>query len=234
MARPGPGGETPRDIVRKALEAQGGKKSLARHLTYRCRRKGTLTEGDLTASVTMDFWWSHPNRSRLAVEYVLGEVRADEVTVLNGDRAWRRRRGETRKMPAREVKAMQAGAQVTYARALYPLLEDAGFALTLLDEIKVNGRAAVGVRVASKGHDDFRLYFDKASGLLVKAEWKGVTSGLQPIRAEQIFSDYKPVKGGGKYPMKALALIDGKKFLEDEVVEFEPLDKIDDALFAEP
>jgi hypothetical protein len=114
------------------------------------------------------------------------------------------------------------------------LLEDPAFTLTLLDEIKVNGRAAFGVKVASKGHDDVRLYFDKAGGLLVKIDWKGVKPDLQEVLTESILSDYKVVKGGGKYPMKALILVDGKKYTDLEIVEFEPLEKIDDAVFAEP
>src|SRR5262249_31340150 len=55
---------------------------------------------------------------------------------------------------------------------LVPLLEDPGFTLTALGEAKVEGRAALGVKVAFKGRPDLSLYFDQESGLLVKYDYR--------------------------------------------------------------
>jgi len=68
--------------------------------------------------------------------------------------------------------------------------------LSALGEIKVEGKPAVGVRVASKGHKDVNLYFDKQNGLLVKIEHRTVDfqSG-QEVNEERVLTEYKDVDG---------------------------------------
>jgi hypothetical protein len=53
---------------------------------------------------------------------------------------------------------------------LVPLLKDQSFTLTSLGDSKVNGQAALGVKVTSKGQVDVKLYFARDSALLVKYE----------------------------------------------------------------
>ena len=115
-----------------------------------------------------------------------------------------------------------------------PLLKDKAYTLSALKEVKVNGKAAVGVKVAAKGHKDIELYFDKDSGLQVKT----VRVSLDPqtmkdVSYEVIYSDIKEFNGV-KHATKALVNQDGKKYMEMEITEFKALDKVDEKEFAKP
>ena len=57
-----------------------------------------------------------------------------------------------------------------FGLALMPQrLRDADFQLSPAGEVKVNDRPALGLRVSRKGWPDVNVYFDKESGLVVKA-----------------------------------------------------------------
>jgi hypothetical protein len=118
-------------------------------------------------------------------------------------------------------------------QTLVPLLKNKAFTLHSLGEIKVNDRAAVGVRVVSRGHKDVNLYFDRKTSLLAKVERRTLDDAGKEITEETILSDYKDVDGI-KVPMKAVIHHDGKKFLETETTEFRFLDQIDASEFARP
>src|SRR5436853_6227629 len=89
-------------------------------------------------------------------------------------------------------------------------LNEKGMELSALDETKVDGKPAVGVRVKSKGHRDVQLYFDKSSGLLVKRQYKVLDPGSgQEVSQEVVFGDYQD-KDGVKHYRKIAAYRDGK------------------------
>ena len=106
--------------------------------------------------------------------------------------------------------------------------------LSVLEEIKIDGKPAVGVLVKSMGKRDVKLYFDKASGLLVKLEHQVLdpASGKE-VRQEVIFSDYQQ-SDGLKHYKKIVALRDGKKVIDAKVTEMEFFRKLDEKVFAKP
>ena len=53
------------------------------------------------------------------------------------------------------------------------------------------------------------------------------------VTAEEFFDDYKPV-GGIQHAHKITVLRDGKKFVEGEITDFTPKEKLDDSTFAKP
>src|SRR5438445_725224 len=75
-------------------------------------------------------------------------------------------------------------------------VKEKGVELSSLAETKVDGKPAVGVVVKSKGHRDVKLYFDKASGLLVKREHPVVdpSTGKEVVQ-EVLFRDYQDKDG---------------------------------------
>src|SRR5262249_59932138 len=100
-------------------------------------------------------------------------------------------------------------------------------------EAKVKDRPALGVRIASKGHKDASLWFDKETGLLVKAEYTMLNNQKKEVPQEEYFSDFKEV-GGIKRPMKVVAFQDGKKLMDAEITDVQSPDKIADSEFAKP
>jgi hypothetical protein len=109
-----------------------------------------------------------------------------------------------------------------------------GYKLSPLGEVKVHDKPAVGVRVASEGYRDVNLFFDKASGLLVKTEARttDVQSGEEKTE-EKLLSDYKETEGVQR-PGKVVVLRDGKKLLTLQIDEIKAVDKFDKDFFTKP
>jgi hypothetical protein len=108
--------------------------------------------------------------------------------------------------------------------------------LSLIDEIKVGDKPAVGVLVKSKGHRDVKLYFDKANGLLVKREHRPFDNGIgigDGCKEEVFFSDFQE-KHGIKHYTRIIVLHDGKTTLDARVAEIELLQNIAAKVFAKP
>jgi hypothetical protein len=167
---------------------------------------------------------------------IQAEVQGQNVTllyVLNGDKGWLQVLGETTEIKGEELEDQKEGLHAEHVQTLAPLLTDKGFTLEPLGEAKVNGRDAVGVKVASRGHKDVNLYFDRVSGLLAKVERRALNDAQQEVTEETFCSDYKDVDGV-QVPMKVVIHHDGKLFLEMEVTEYSFLDRIDDREFTRP
>ena len=114
---------------------------------------------------------------------------------------------------------------------LLPVLQDK-FNVSPLPEAKVNGEAAVGFKVATKGQPDVGLYFDKKTFLLVKAEYKSKEVGLV-VSKEIILSAYKDYDGL-KLPTKLLFQSNGKREAEWNVTDYKFPEKVDEAAFGKP
>ncbi len=91
-----------------------------------------------------------------------------------------------------------------------------------------------GILIRSKGHRDVQLFFDKASGLLVKRAHSILegTSGKSVLQ-EIIYSHYEAVHGL-KYPRQITAWRDGRRFATVQVIEVEFFNKLDERVFAKP
>jgi len=116
---------------------------------------------------------------------------------------------------------------------LFPLLDLKDLTLTLVGETTVGDRQAIGVQVSSPKHQEVTLYFDKASGLLVKLSLKQKNASGQEVLREEQFSDFKSF-GGVKQGTKQTTYADGRKIIEGKVVELKFSAKTDDSLFARP
>jgi len=96
----------------------------------------------------------------------------------------------------------------------------------------LNGKPAAGIKVTGPDMKDFKLYFDKESGLPVKQEAR--VAGFMGGEFTQVttYAEYKEM-GGIKKATKVKATRDGEKFMEQQVVEFKVLDKVDAKVFTE-
>jgi hypothetical protein len=109
-----------------------------------------------------------------------------------------------------------------------------GIELSLLGEVKVEDKPAVGIKVSSKGHRDVTLYFDKESGMIVRVDAEALDAmGGQKVMQERIIKEYQTIDGM-KVAKKVLVNRDGKKFMDAEVLEVRIVDKLDDNEFNAP
>lgn len=223
-----------RAVVERAIKAQGGEAKVAKLRTMRIKVEGTaeIVPGQKVELAIEDVW-QMPDRYKSTSTATLGGQKVTQTQTINGDKGWIQTADAVQDMPKGALAEMK---EQRYAEDLdrFAFLEDAGAELSLLDEVKVGGKPAVGVLVKSKGHRDVKLYFDKDSGLLVKREHRVLDPGSgKEVVQEVVFGDYQE-KDGLKHYKTITAFRDGKKFVEAKVTGIEFYTKLDEKTFAKP
>jgi hypothetical protein len=241
----------PRQVIERAIQAHGGAEKLARARISRCRVEGTVdvfsilgdTDSQLTGQLGVNTDWDFtgegvmqlPDKCKQSFTYGFMGIKVLAVTlVVDGEEGWIRSEGKTRRLKEPELREMKAGLQEAYVATLVPLLRDDGYKLTLLDEVKVKGKPAVGVRVKSAEVPAIKLYFDKETGLLVKSErqaYNGATK--QDVRQETFYTGYKTIDGV-RVATRFVQCWDGKEVVAARITELKYLNKVDEGEFEEP
>jgi hypothetical protein len=190
------------------------------------------TAGWLT--ITGELFHAPPNGKITTTLGPFGVAVADVVVITKGDRTWRRIGGITGEVTGREREEMlDGGYRSRKVRFLLPIVKEPGFELSLLPEVNVSDRPAVGVRVKSKGHRDIDVYFDKENGRLVKTESWVLPPGKPPVVLEQVFSDYRDFDGV-KMATKFTKYENKQRTSVEEITELTFVDQIDEREFEKP
>ena len=186
-------------VVARAIEAQGGEAVLSKVRAIHARIKGTYWPNQ-EAPFTAELFSQLPDHSKVVMRIRIQGNSMTMIEMLSGNKAWSGEGGNLREVDKNELDRMKESAYVEHVESLWPLLKGDTFKLTRLDEIRIEGRPAVGVKVSSAGHQDVRLFFDKASGLLSKVERKVLWAkpGLEPGKNRETLSttylsDYRQV-----------------------------------------
>ena len=224
-----------RALVENAIKAHGGEAAVAKLRTMRIKAEGTTDQipGLPGAAFTIEDVWQMPDKYRTTSELTAMGMKLTQTQVIDGDKDWAQINGQVHEQPKESIAEMR---EQKYAEDLARLgfLKDKDIELTLVDETKVNGKPAAGIRVKSKGHREVKLYFDKATGLLVKREHPVLDpAGGKEVMLEVVFSDYEE-KDGVKHYKTLTGYMSGKKVIEAKVTAIEFLDKVDPNLFAKP
>jgi hypothetical protein len=224
-----------RDMVEKAIKAQGGADKVAKLRIMRIKVEGTMSPipGQPGIPFVLEDWWQMPGQYKTTSQFELAGKKVKQTQGIDGEIGWMQVDGVTQDMPKEAIAEMR---EQKYAEDLDRLgfLADKGTDLTALAETKVGGREAIGVVIKAKGHRDVKLFFDKESGLLVKRVHRVLDSATgKEVAQEVVFSDYRETDGVKHYRAVA-AYRDGKKIIEAKVLETEFFDKLDEKVFAKP
>ena len=216
-----------RAIIDKSIKALCGEAALTKHAATTFKEKGTYhgmgTPLPYTGSYAMQF----PDRFRM-------EITDFFTIVVNGDKGWIKAGGETKEMTKEELASQHNDLRAGWISFLLPL-KDKAFTLTAIGETKVDDRPAVGVKVTRPGYPEVKLYFDKATNLLAKSEYKTKLpeQNYKDADAEGYFSNYKDFDGV-KVATKMVMKRDGKMYVEAEVTEYKAAGKLDAKMFDRP
>lgn len=219
-------------ILEKAIKAHGGEENLTKLTSMHAKGKGSIDVMGMTIEFTSESWTA-PNKLRTDLQMDVMGNKFALSQVANGDKAWVSAAGNTMNLEGGQLDEMKASLHSNRVETLVPLLKDKEFTLKSLGETKVNGKAAVGIKVDAKGQKSISLYFDKDSGLLVKSVRRTLSPAGTEVDSESIIAEYMDA-GGIKHPKKAIVHQDGKKFLEIEVSEAKASEKADDKVFEKP
>jgi hypothetical protein len=228
------GQDSARAIIEKAIQAQGGEKQVAKLRIMRIKVEGRIHDpvAGLVPDV-MEHTWQLPDQYKSVHRIQLKKDMAFEaILALDGDKGWTLLNGKIRDVSKERVAGYRDRKPGEF---LHPLvfLNDKARKLSVLDEIKIADKPAVGVLVKTDGQRDVKLYFDKASGLLVKRERNLALPGGKEDLDEVYYSDYQE-KDGLKHYRKISGFINGMLAHEGMVTELEFFRKLDPKVFAKP
>lgn len=222
-----------RALVERAIKAHGGSEALERIHADKVKFKGTLVLPDHTAPFLAETTMQLPSKYKHVIEINNGGDKHTIVHVINGDKIYIAVDGRSLQADPAQLVEIRSGLELERAKRLLPLLEDKSYQLAVLEELKVNERPAVGIRITGRGRKEMRLYFDKEYGLLVRAENRLDDGKGKEIRQHFFFGDFKDI-GGYKRPTKVRAYRDGRQIMEAEMLDAKVLDKVDETEFAKP
>lgn len=218
-------------IVSKAIKATGVKET-GKPLAMTWKDKGTFSGGGFKMDYTADWAFQGPDKYRFVVNGDFGGMKVEFTVVVNGDKAWQSGFGMTEEIKGEKLQYTLTEVYELNVISLVSLVGDKAFKLSTDGEKKVGGKPAKVVKVARDKQPTITLYFDKESGLLVKAELmvKDEFQMWKEVPNETYFEDYKDVKGQKMFT-KMKVVRDGKTMIEAEMYDQKSHDKLDAKLF---
>jgi hypothetical protein len=167
----------------------------------------------------------------------------DIVILVNGDTGWLKVGEKSSALKGEAIRAM-TDQNIWMGLAELTPLASKEYKLTVVGDSKIKGKPATCVKAAAEGWRDAKLYFDKASRLLVKAEFRGKVilrqrDGKWEVKQDPkvlqafYFSDYRKTDGLQHWH-KVAAQRNGWPTADFEVTQVHFLRKVDEKLFQEP
>src|SRR5262245_32155168 len=155
-------------VVRKAIDAHGGKEALARHSAARYTLKGTIHSGSAEHPFTGVMSTGMPGKCRLEMEAVLDKQKYSVTQVVNGSAVKSVRLLNNlplANLSDSEREELVLAAAVQEVNLLLPLLDPKRFTLKTTPDVNVEGKPAAGI-VAHlvERKKDVKLLFDRETG----------------------------------------------------------------------
>jgi hypothetical protein len=225
--------DSPEAIVDKAIQAIGGEAKLSTVKAFTWKAKGKISIGGNESEFSSEATIDGLSHFRQTFEGDFGGQKVKGVTVVAGDKGWRLfgdMGGELDK------DALANAKRSIYLEAVTTnplLLKEKGFKLEACPDEKADDKPAACIKVVGPDGKDFKLLFDKTTGLPVRQIAKVLGFMGDELTQERSFSNYKDFDGF-KLATKDVVKHDGEKFLEAEASGFKVLTKADPKLFTEP
>jgi hypothetical protein len=219
-------------ILEKGIKALGGEEKLTKAQTFSTKSKGTVTfnneDHDFTAQSTgagLDLY-----RSEFEMQFDGNDMKA--LTVLSGEKGWRRF-GELNELSPDEFANEKRNFHLVVIPATLVPLKGKGYKLDTAGEVKIGDKDAVAIKVTEPDGKDFKLFFEKESGLPVRLEARVVGFDNAEFDQQTTYSNYKDF-GGLKKATKLESKRNGEKFISQEITDYKTLEKASPDAFAEP
>jgi hypothetical protein len=219
-------------ILDKAIKALGGEAKLRKAEAIAWKAKGKSIRDGTEYPFTNESIAQGLNRFRLEFEDEIDGNRIKGVTVVNGDKGWRKYGEDAQRLEGNPLGNHKRNMYLLIVPVTLVPLKGKGFQIEHAGEQKVGDKPAIGLKVTGPDAKNFNLFFDKKSGLPVKLEVRLGSQGRE-FTQETTFGDYKDFDGIKK-ATKIERRRDGQKVLEQEITEFKVLDNVPPETFAEP
>lgn len=224
----------PNAILDKAIEALGGEATLAKYKAATWKGKGTFHAGTADIAYTGEWAMQAPDRYKAVIAGEVNGMTFKRVRAVDGDKGWTKSDdGAAEDMTPAALAEARRELVGQWVTRLVPL-RDRAFTLAAAGTTRVGDAPAVGLKVTAKDGREFHLYFDRDSGLLLKAESRVKPAGTdQEVKQEVLYGDYQETDGL-KHARKITVKRDGRTVIEQEVTDYRPAEKLDAQEFARP
>jgi hypothetical protein len=224
---------SPEKIVGMAIKEQGGRENLEKFQSFQVKGKGTIMEKGRKVPFDFSIWFLSPGKLRQELTSTQG-AKITVIRVFDGKEAWEKiAQNKTQKLSQQKSREYESACVDHQILKLYPLLDPKDVRLTLRGKAKVKGKEAWVVEILFKKSTKSILYFDIENKLLVKIRGLTNRSKEKEEILEDFFEKYQSWQGA-KFPAKITTLMDGKDYLEREILEVAPLRNPDPKLFSAP
>ena len=220
-------------IIDKAAQALGGEEKLTAAKNFTWKAKGKINIMGNESDFTLEGAAQGLDRYRGQFEGDFGGNKVKGVTVLNGDKAWRKFADNNMELEKDGVANEKRTLYLLTAPITLAPLRDPNFKVEVAGEEKVGDKAAAVLKVTGPDGKDCKIYFDKESGLPIKLVAKVIGFMGEEFTQENTYADYKDM-GGIKKATKLETKRDGEKFMEQEIADFKTVDKLDAKTFDQP
>jgi hypothetical protein len=185
--------EEPRALIERALKAIGGAEAVKQRIAVRMKLKGTIHGGDLLGPIPVEGELSEFGpRAKMVFQLEVAGNKSSTMVVIDGAKSWRDIGGNVVDFSKEDIDSLAVSRHQDRVTSLIALLTDKGFTFAPLDEIKVEGRPASGIKVSYKGQPDTLLYFDKETGFLAKYAYRAKKAGdMKEALHETVLTDYR-------------------------------------------
>jgi hypothetical protein len=219
-------------LINKAIDAHGGEQALAKTRVRTRSENGEMhfegTKITFTAKTAMNL----PERLRNVIDAQANGVNSKLIQVVNAQTGWQSRNGQVEELSSESSKELREEAYLFWLTTLVPLKGKEFNVTTLLEEKKVDRQPALGIVVSSDGHPDARLYFDKGTGLLVRAQHR-TTLVRKDINSTYDFGQHREFDGV-KMPTRETHYVDADKQVELTITSWEFPASLPPGLFDKP
>jgi hypothetical protein len=220
-------------VIDKAVKALGGAEKLGAAKAVTWKSKGKLRRNDSESDFSSKVTARGIEQFRQDFEGDFGGNPIKGVTILDGDKGWRKFGEEANKLEDDALANQKRTVYLQVVGQMPQLLNADGFKVEAAEEEKVGDKPAAVLKVTGPDGKDFQLFFDKESGLPVKMT--ATVAGRQGAESAQetTYANYKDFDGI-KRATKVETKRNGKKYLDAEISDFKVLEKVDPKTFAEP
>jgi hypothetical protein len=220
-------------VIDKGIKALGGEEKLktVKGMTWKGKGKISFNDNENEFASQTTVQGLDRIHAQFEGEFMGNKVKG--VTVLNGDKGWRKFGDMDMEMDKAAVANEKRSLYLQVVPATLVPLKGKGFTVKAAPDEKVGGKRAAVLKVTGPDGKDFTLYLDKESGLPVKQVAKVVGFMGDEFTQKTTFGGYKNF-GGIKKATKVENKRNGMKFLAVEITDFKALDKVDPKTFAKP
>ncbi len=219
-------------IVAKALEAGGGADNIEKFKASVSKFKGKFHGQGLEADMTGTQFMA-PHRQKVEAALDASGNAISYLRIIDGDKGWQSINGNPEELSKDQLEDFHQNMFADRLASLHAFTHK-DLKVTPAGESKVEGKDAVGVKASAKGHGDVTVYFDKATGHVLKTSFKGKDpmSG-DDYTQDTLYGNYKKA-GSLVVPHKIEIKRDGKPFMEMELTTVTVEPSIPDKEFAKP